>query len=522
MKTKALILTLASLAIGLASCASNTPAGDSSSQGVSENPSSEAASSELTPSSESASNSPSEWIDYASDGSVKLNLEYEGHSFWKDGVEKVTLYQTIDGDTAHFSTAEKNAKGDNLLKSRFYGIDTPESTGKVQPWGKPASKYTSGILEKANKNGTIVVSSPSSEYGAPSADSTGSRYVSLIWVNETVKDAPISSLKLLNLMIVQDGYSWVKNVSDIPEYSDTFYAAESQARERKLNLFGDEPDPTYNYGGYKTVSLLDIKREVVASLNDSSHENAYDNVKVTVQGTVAGYSNHIIYIQDFCSYVDEAGNPLYYNDDGTVAYKDKIDAGILGEYAGINIFVGMSSIPSKFTKVGNYIQVSALALNSDFGFQLTSGTFPTVSYSETDAQLLIKAEKNTEEHKLYTFEYTSAELNAALKNKDYSALNCSVKITDPVKVTGGYNSDSATILYTSSSDKTAWSVYFTFAYQPDPNDSALMWTGYENFVDQSFLFSGVLGLHSSAKTGNNKFNIYPSKSSDIVWQKAGE
>ncbi len=528
MKRKPLILALAALAIGLASCANRTPSGESSTA-PEDAPSSEwkpssedASSSEWKPSSENASSSASDWIDYASSGAVKLNLEYEGHSFWTDGVEKVTLYQTIDGDTAHFTTAEKNGKGDNLLKSRFYGIDTPESTGKVQPWGKPASKYTSKILENANKNGTIVVSSPSSEYGAPSADSTGSRYVSLIWVNESVKNAPISSLKLLNLMIVQDGYSWVKNVSDIPEYSDTFYEAETQAKEHKLNLFSDEQDPTYNYGGYQTVSLLDIKREVVACLNDPTHENAYDNAKVTVQGTVAGFSNHILYIQDFCSYVDDAGNPLYYNDDGSVAYQDKIDAGILGEYAGINIFVGMSSIPSKFTKVGNYIQVSALALNSDFGFQLTSGTFPSVSYSETDAQLLIKADKNTEEHKLYTFEYTSDGLNAALKSKDYSALNCSVKVTDPVKVTGGYDSDSATVLYTSSTDKTAWSVYFAFAYQPDPNDTALKWTSYEKFVDQSFLFSGVLGLHSSAKTGNDKFNIYPSKSSDIVWQKAGE
>ena len=120
------------------------------------------------------------WIDYASDGSVKLNLDYVGHSFWTDGIEQVTLHSTIDGDTAHFTTSTKSEKGETLLKARFYGIDTPESTGKVQPWGKPASKYTSEILERANKKGTIVVSSPTSVYEAPSADSTGSRYVSLV------------------------------------------------------------------------------------------------------------------------------------------------------------------------------------------------------------------------------------------------------------------------------------------------------------------------------------------------------
>ncbi len=462
------------------------------------------------------SNSSSSFIDYAADGDVKLSLDYTGKSFWADGIEQVSLYQTIDGDTAHFTTKEKNSKGDTILKARFYGIDTPESTGKVQAWGKPASNYTSGVLETANENGTIVISSPQSDYGAPSPDSTGSRYVSLVWVNETVKNAPKDQLKLLNLMIVQEGYSWVKNVSDVPEYSDTFYAAETQARNLGLHLFGTDPDPLFNYGGYSNVSLLDIKTELVASLNDSTHKNAFDNAKVTVQGTVAGFSNHIIYLQDYCSYLNDSGEPLYYNDKGESIYQDKIDAGITGEYAGVNVFVGMSAIPSKFTTVGNYIQVSALAQESKFGFQLTDGTFPTISYDEHDAQVIIKAQDNTEEHKLYTFEYTAAEVNQLIQDKNYESLNCSIKVTDPVTVTGGNNSESAVILYTGK-DSSSFSVYFTFAYQPDPDDTIMKWTSYEKFVGESFLFSGVLGLHTNS-SGTSRFNIYPSKSTDMVRQ----
>ena len=499
MKRKTLLFVLASLSFGLVGCVSDPAASEPG----------------------ESSSTPASWIDYASNGSVTLGLDYSGRSFWTDGIEQVTLHSTIDGDTAHFTTSTKNAKGETLLKARFYGIDTPESTGKVQPWGKPASKYTSEVLKNANKNGTIVVSSPADTYKAPSADSTGSRYVALIWVNETVKNASLSELRLLNLMIVQNGYSWVKNVADIPEYQDTFYAAETQAKEAKLHLFGDDPDPDFNYGGYTNVSLLDIKNEVVASLKDSNHKNAFDNVKVTVQGTVAGYSNHIVYLQDYCSYVNDSGEPLYFDDEGNSIYDEKIKAGILGEYAGINIFVGMSAIPSKFTTIGNYIQVSALALESNFGFQLTDGTFPSVSYDEKDAQLIYKAANVPDEHKLYTFEYTNAELNEAIKNEDYSALNCSVKIKDAVTVTGGYDSDSAHILYTSKTNKSAWSVYFTFDYQPDPTDTALRWNTYERFVDNTFLFQGVLGLHTSS-TGNDKFNIYPRNSADMVWQKTGE
>ena len=513
------LLGLAILSFGLASCANKSNVSSKSEEAVSSASSEVSVSSEASSSSSfSSSSSLAGWVDYAGNGVVSLGLDYVGHSFWTDGVEQVTLYKTIDGDTAHFTTSSKNDAGETLLKARFYGIDTPESTGKVQAWGKPASNYTKEVLKEANSKGTIVISSPSKVYGAPSADSTGSRYVSLVWIHESKKNAPYNELKLLNLMIVQEGYSWVKNVSDFPEYSDTFYAAETQAKNYKLNLFGTDPDPLFNYGGYTNVSLLDIKNEVVASLKDSSHKNAYDNVKVTVQGTVAGYSNHIIYIQDFCSYLDDSGQPLYYDDSGNSIYQDKIDQGITGEYAGINIFAGMSAISDKYTTVGNYIQVSALALESDFGFQLTSGTFPAISYDENDAQVLIKAKDNTEEHALHTFEYTSAELTTAVKSGNYEALNCLVSVTDPVEVVGGYDSDSAHGLYISK-DYSDWSVYFSFTYQPDPKDTALKWTTYEKFVGESFLFSGVLGLHTTT-SGKDRLNLYPSKSSDMVWQKA--
>ena len=100
--------------------------------------------------------------DYVKDGSVKLGLEYAGKNFYTDGVEQVSLLTPIDGDTAHFTTSNGPT-----LKARFFGIDTPESTGKVQEWGVPASNFTKDKLKAADKNGTIVVSSPQSTYGAP-------------------------------------------------------------------------------------------------------------------------------------------------------------------------------------------------------------------------------------------------------------------------------------------------------------------------------------------------------------------
>ena len=334
-----------------------------------------------------------EFIDYASTSDVvKLKLEYENKDFFTDGIAEVELYTAIDGDTAHFKMLNGN---DDLIKSRFYGIDTPESTGKIQEYGKAASNYTKEKLTNANENGTIVLTSHLLDYGTPKPDSTGSRYLSLIWINETVEHAPISELKCLNLMIVQDGYSWVKNLNDIPSYVETFTAAEQQARDFKLNLFSGEPDPLFNYGDYEDVSLLELKKAVEQSLKDPDYVNPYDGAKVRILGTVAGFTDNILYLQGY--FDEETGSEV----EG-------------GEYAGINIFTGMGSIPTKFTTVNSYIQLCGVAEDSEnFGFQVTGvKSFPRVDINtdETDGKVLFTPDTIEDQYKIHTFEYAPSEL----------------------------------------------------------------------------------------------------------------
>jgi nicotinamide mononucleotide adenylyltransferase len=447
-------------------------------------------SSDSSSSTSSQASSSTSFIDYTHNGSVKLQLAYSGKTFLKDGVEQVSLKTSIDGDTAHFT----NAAG-GTVKARFFGIDTPESTGKVQEYGKQASNYTKEKLTAANKNGTIVISSPQESYAAPEPDSTGTRYVSLVWINETKKNAGLDELYLLNLEIVQDGLSWVKNVLDMPEYSKVFYAAESQAEAFKLKLHSGEADPMFNYGDYDDVSLLDIKKEVIANMTDSTHENSFNGANVRVQGTVAGFSNHVIYIQNF-----------YSKDEGATTEA--------GEYAGINIFVGMSAIPSKFTKKNAYIQVCGVAADSEnFGFQISGASFQTVAYDENDAQVLIKPEDNTDEHALHTFEYTPDELSTCVNNKDYSALMSAVTLTKSVTVSRTYTSEDGEItLYFGSLD---FSCYIAFSYLGDPDHTSYVWTG-DDFKDQTFNVSGVFSFHKTT-SGKFQFQINPSSTSDLVW-----
>ena len=190
-----------------------------------------------------ANNPPEEnkYVDYASGSEVRLNRDYAGHDFYRDGIGQVTLKTPIDGDTAHFYPVVTTSSS-MAIKSRFWGIDTPESTGKIEEYGAEASNFTKAKLKEAEANGTIVVSSPTMQYESPSTDSTGQRYLSLVWISLDKKNAPFSELKLLNLMIVQEGLSYAKNFNDLEQYAPTFLAAENQARSLKLNMFSGKEE----------------------------------------------------------------------------------------------------------------------------------------------------------------------------------------------------------------------------------------------------------------------------------------
>ena len=55
--------------------------------------------------------------------------------------QEVTVIAFVDGDTTHFSVPETMVE-DGVLRARYLGINTPESTGRVDAWGKAASRFT--------------------------------------------------------------------------------------------------------------------------------------------------------------------------------------------------------------------------------------------------------------------------------------------------------------------------------------------------------------------------------------------
>jgi len=77
-----------------------------------------------------------------------MSFAYEDSDFLPDGIGEVSLVACVDGDTAVFM------ENGTTFNVRFLGINTPESTYKFEPWGKPASVFTCAKLTNAT---TIVL-----------------------------------------------------------------------------------------------------------------------------------------------------------------------------------------------------------------------------------------------------------------------------------------------------------------------------------------------------------------------------
>lgn len=226
----------------------------------------------------SKSDAEQEKIDYVAQ--AKLSDYFTGYdttNFLDNGVGQVTLWNPVDGDTAHFYQVKETDPQTRLVKVRFYGIDTPESTGQIEPWGKKASKFTT---EKLNNAGTIILTKGELTQTPADVDSTGTRFKGLVWVAES-ENAPLDEFRCLNLWIVQEGFSNGKGVAECP-LADLFNKADLQAQKLKINMWsGDDPD--FYKGSATVTSIHEIMKEF--STNNGSCPT-YEGKKVSISGVV--------------------------------------------------------------------------------------------------------------------------------------------------------------------------------------------------------------------------------------------
>ncbi len=189
----------------------------------------------------------------------------------------VTVKTFVDGDTTHFNISDPSFAG-GVLKARYLGINTPESTGQIEPWGKKASNYTKEALKSAT---SIIVESDTDTWNP---DSTGDRYLVWVWY-KTANDA---DYHCLNLEILQQGLALSSKSSDTV-YADACVTIFNQAVKHKLHVHSTEKDPDFYYGAALPMTLKELKTNI----------ESYKDKSVSFEGVVIRNSNQTAYLEEY-------------------------------------------------------------------------------------------------------------------------------------------------------------------------------------------------------------------------------
>lgn len=182
----------------------------------------------------------------------------------------------IDGDTSHFEVS-RSVDSSGVIKARYLAIDTPESTGQIEEWGKAASRFTE---EKLSTAASIIIESDTDQWNY---DGNG-RYLVWVWYQPTEG----AEYRNLNIELLQNGLGASSSASE-GRYGSVAVAAIAQATTEKLYMFSGQKDPEYPYGEAESVTLRELRTNVAD----------YNGKKVAVEGMVTYNSDYTAYIESF-------------------------------------------------------------------------------------------------------------------------------------------------------------------------------------------------------------------------------
>ena len=219
-------------------------------------------------------------IDYAASVTLDMNSETVKTT--------ATVKSYIDGDTTHFyvQSGIPGIGSDNVLKARYIAVNTPESTGKIEEWGKKASRFTKEKLLSATD---IILESDTANW---ELDSTGDRHLVWVWY----KDETMTEYRNLNIELLQNGLA-IASSSANNRYGTTCTAAINQAKVEKLNVNSGEKDPDFFYGAAIPLTLKELK----CNIQD------YEGQKVAFDAVVTKNEGTAVYVENY----DEETNMYY-------------------------------------------------------------------------------------------------------------------------------------------------------------------------------------------------------------------
>ena len=291
---------------------------------------------------------------------LKLDKKYEGKNFFTEGIGEATLSKSVDGDTTMFNLVEGGS-----VTIRYFCIDTPESTGGVEKWGKSASLFVKGKIEAATE---IVLEA--SETPAVT-DSYGTRYLGYVWY----KTADYNEFKCLNLEVVENGYSENKgNSTSKYIYNDYFKKANDFARSIKLRLYSDLADPLYS------TDPIDVTLKEF-----SENTDLYYNEEVDTGAKIR-----------FTAYI----SALYVSESGTHTFTAEQYDPETGKVYTINVYAAYTSSSASRMKIGNLyqfvgdvqshygkLQISGIDYNANYPKSYNTHDKQTEYYMTFDSQV---------------------------------------------------------------------------------------------------------------------------------------
>ena len=309
--------------------------------------------------------------------------------------EEVTVRSYIDGDTTHFNVPA-SVSDNGVLKARYLCVNTPESTGKIEPWGKKASNFTKETLKNAT---SIIIESNDSKWNM---DSTGGRHLVWIWY----KTADNDDYRCLNLELIQNGLSIsCGNVGE--RYGDVASKAFQQAKAQKLHVFSTEDDPDFFYGDAYEVDLKGLRSNIAL----------YDNCKVAFEGVVTRNNNNSVYVE---SYDEETqmyyGVSVYYGfETGELLNNLKVGnlARIVGtvtyyETGGTWQISGLQYREFKPQDPSNTIKISE-------GHAAANKLTDAATFTSGQVELEVMTELGSEETELKTFSYADMAMSTSIR-----------------------------------------------------------------------------------------------------------
>lgn len=186
----------------------------------------------------------------------------------KERVE-VQLDKCVDGDTAWFIYQNKSSK------FRFLAINTPESTNKIEPYGKDASKFTCNLLSQAN---IIEVEFDPNSNKKDKYD----RYLAWIFVDG----------ELIQEKLLEKGYAEIKYIYGDYLYLDRLKKIENSAKQKELGIF-HKKDSNFEANNNILLGIGIFLLVIFFLLNSKFRKKVFSRLKRQIRKEYKNYTKKI-------------------------------------------------------------------------------------------------------------------------------------------------------------------------------------------------------------------------------------